>query len=264
MKYYLKVYKALFLINLANILTYRVNFINSFLSSLVWGVFSVISILLLTSRISSYSIYGWQKGEIILLTGVYSVLIGIFHTFFSRNFEKISEIVNRGKLDLILTKPIDSQFLVTTYYINFTNLIRVLIGLLVIWQISKAYFIPFSFGHLFDFFIFIILGIIVLYNVWLLIFTVTIWFTKLTNLPDFLYSFSSVGRYPYEVYKEVLGYFFLFILPLTIFAVVPTKTLIGRATVGDKILILLMGLFLSYLSRKFWNFALKFYTSAGG
>ena len=76
MKRYLKIYLSLLRINLIALFSYRANFINSTISSFIWGLFSVISILLLTSRTNSF--FGWTRSEIIILAAVYSFLIGIF------------------------------------------------------------------------------------------------------------------------------------------------------------------------------------------
>jgi ABC-type uncharacterized transport system permease subunit len=55
-------------------MAYRANFINSVISSLGWGIFSVIFMLLLTNKTSS--IYQWSRDEILLLTGFYNILGG--------------------------------------------------------------------------------------------------------------------------------------------------------------------------------------------
>src|SRR3989344_7547774 len=109
MKRYFRIYKQLCIISLSELLAYRGNFLNSLISSLVWGAFSIVSILLLTAK--TKSVFGWTREEIILLTCSYSMLIGIFHLVFSRNFEYFSRIMDLGQLDTFLLKPLDSQFL---------------------------------------------------------------------------------------------------------------------------------------------------------
>src|SRR3972149_8688112 len=87
---YVRIYRDLLRLNLSSLVAYRSNFVNSVVSSTAWGVFSLVSIVLLTYRVQS--VFGWTREEILLLTGVYSVVIGVFHTLFSRNFVRFSRL----------------------------------------------------------------------------------------------------------------------------------------------------------------------------
>src|SRR4051794_7125311 len=126
MERYFKIYRKLLKINFAALVIYRGNFVNSIISSTLWGALTLASILLLTYN--QKTIYTWTKDELILLTISYSILIGIFHTLFSRNFERLSQLVYLGQLDSLLIKPIDTQFLVSVWLINYSSIIRTLAG----------------------------------------------------------------------------------------------------------------------------------------
>ncbi len=222
----------------------------------------MLSIIVLTSRADS--VYGWTRQEIILLTGVYSLLLGVFHTFFTRNFEKFSEIIHYGKFDLMLTKPIDSQFLMTCQRISFTSLSRVIIGVYVIVYVARTYSLTINTQTIILFTFFMIIGLILLYTVWLLVLTITIKYTKLSNLPEFMFSLTGVARYPQEILKEGFYTFFLLFFPLTLIVNIPVKLLINKQIHSDLFITLATCFFLLYLSRKIWQFALRSYTSAGG
>lgn len=262
MKYYLRIYKALFSINLSNLLVHRANFYNSMLSSIAWAFFSILSIVILTTK--TPQVFGWKREEILLLTAGFSILVGIFHMLFSRNFEKVSELIHFGQFDTLLTKPSDAQFLMSTRYINYTSLFRILAGIIMLEFLVYKYSIVVTFTSILGFVVLLLVGLVIDYSMWLLVITTTIWFTRLSNLPDFMYSFTSVGRFPQEIYKETMGYLFLFFLPLTLIITIPVKALLGRALLGEVLLIILFALALFLISRKFWLFALKHYTSAGG
>lgn len=262
MKYYLNVYRAIFSINLSNLLIHRGNFLNNIISSISWGIFSVASIIVLTSQ--TPQVFSWSRDEIILLTGGYSILTGIFHTLFSRNFEKMSEIIHRGQLDLLLAKPVDSQFLVSTRFVNYASLFRIIVGLFVIIFMFNKLSININFWQFLCFVALVIIGVLILYNIWFIAITLTIWFTKLYNLPDFMYSFSSIARFPPEMLKAVSFYIFVFLFPLTLIIALPVKIFLNRFILVDIFWALLIVLMLAIIARKFWLFALKSYTSAGG
>ncbi|MBI2029675.1 ABC-2 family transporter protein [Candidatus Gottesmanbacteria bacterium] len=262
MKRYINIYIALLKINLASLIIYRANFINSLLSSVSWGIFSILSILLLTSKTTQ--VYSWSQGEIILLTAMYSIFIGIFHTIFTRNIEKIPELVDRGYFDLILTKPVDSQFLSSVRYFNYTSLSRIVVGIIALVLILIKYNISFSIANLPIYIVLSIFGLGILYNIWFIITTLSFWFTQLNNIHQLMFSIANIGRFPPEAFSQIMGYTFLFILPITLIVISPVKALTNNLNLYDILAPLLFFVGLSFIARKFWLYGLKHYTSAGG
>lgn len=259
MKKYLRIYKTLLLLNLSTLIAYRANFVNSLISSLAWGSFSIISVLLLTAKNST--VYGWSKEELLILIGAYNIFVGIFHLLFSRNFDRFSTLIHYGQLDSILVKPLNSQFLLSLWFFNYTSLFRVLLGIFFTAYMLIQIHAVVSLTALIGFFIFGIFGILSLYSVWFIIVTITIWFTRLSNLIELLYSINGMTRFPQEMFRGLkIGFFFL--LPITLVITTPTKILLNKLSVVDLLLLFIFSLVLFYLSRKFWNFALRFYTSA--
>lgn len=260
MKKYLNVYRAFIRLNFSALVVYRANVINNILGSTVWGVFSLVSIILLTSRTTS--VFGWTREEILLLSGVYALFIGIFHTLFSRNFERLTYLIRLGMLDAILTKPLDSQFLVSTSIINFTSIIRIFLGLAFTWYIVSTAHITVTLPLIGLFCIGITIGLLLLYSIWFIVATLILWYPDVSNLIEFLYSASNIGRYPREMYTHVNQFLFLFILPLTFMVIAPTKVLLIKLTVFDALGLLMFAALFFVGSRFFWKFALRFYTGA--
>lgn len=262
MKRYLRIYKKILQMNFSALLAYRANFVNSILSSMGWGIFSILSIILLTSRTSH--IYDWSREEVLILAGAYSIFIGIFHMLFSRNFETIAYTIHLGRLDSMLVKPVDSQFLLSFLIINYTSAFRIILGLVFIVYMVVINNIQISFLNIVGFLLFMVIGLLLLYSLWFIVISLTIWYTRLTNLIDFLYTATGTARYPSEIFRELRNYLFFFLLPLTLVLNTPTKTLLGKVTLVDITELIIFSIVFFYLSRRFWKFALKFYTSASG
>lgn len=260
MKRYLDTYATLLKLNFSNLTTYRGNFINSVVGSIVWGSFHFISILLLTSRVSS--VYGWSRDELILLTASFSFLWGFFHILFARNFERMSEIIDFGQLDQILMKPIDSQFLLSVYSINFTGFVRVILGFVAILLISQRAHIQFTLVNIVLYLVLVVSGLLLIYSIWFSVTTLIIWFPRLTNLVVFLFNISGLSRYPPDMIRGLKSTVLLFLLPITIFVSTPTKALINKLNIQDMFLLLFLALLFFFFSRVFWKFALRYYTSA--
>jgi ABC-2 type transport system permease protein len=247
-------------LNWEQLIVYRVNFINNLLSSTVWGIFILVSMLLLTTRVPLA--FGWTRAEMLVLTGMFTTTLGFFHGLFTRNFEQLSRIINSGRLDALLMKPIDSQFLVSMRTVNYAAIPRIIVGSLFSIYFLREQPVPVTMSSLLIFFVLIACGFLLLYSLWMLVVTLTMWFTRLSNLVDLMFSITGISRYPREMYQSVPSALFLMILPLTFIMISPTKMLLQKSSYVEAVgLIMMTGLFF-FLSRKFWQFALKFYTSA--
>lgn len=263
MQHYLKVYKALLKINLVRIMTYRANFISSIFISVGWSIFSVTSILLLTHN--AKTVYGWTRVELLTLTFVYNIYTGIFNALFGVNFERFSRIIDKGELDGLLLKPIDSQFLVSFWITGYNRLIRIIIGLVLTFYMVVFYFhFPITVVNIISFFVLLALGILTSYSFWFIICTIMMWSPRLSNLVELLYNIQTIARYPQTMLRETFYFLFFFFLPLTLIVSTPTKVLINKALGGDLVGLLFFTFVLFLISRWWWKFALRWYTSASG
>lgn len=260
MKKYLRVYKTLLQMNLSVLIMYRAHFYNSLIASIAWGVFSLFSIVLLTSKTSM--VFGWSREELLLLNGLYGIIIGFYHVFFSRNFERFSTIIHFGQLDSILVKPIDSQFLLSFWLVGYATFSRVAIAILYTWYISKLLHIVPTVYSVGSIIVLMIFSILLLYSIWYSIITFTIWHTRLSNLTELMFTITGTARYPQEMLHQLTMYIFVFLLPLTFIINVPARAYLGRMQYWDIAGLIVLSVSLFIFSRKFWKFALKFYTSA--
>lgn len=262
MKRYLKLYWGLLRMAAVSLLTYRANFINNAITSILWSFMTIFSMILLTSRTSS--VFGWKTHELWLLTGVYNVLFGIIYGVFSYNFDEIADIVNKGELDGWLLKPINSQFSISLWKIGYASLPRVIIGIFYIVYLIILLKLRITFFTLLLFIAFSIFSILLMYALSFSIMTLLIWFTTLTNLSQLLPDLNNITKYPREMYQRSSVFFSLILFPLTLVVVVPTRVLLGKASINEMILLPIVSILLLSFSHFFWKFALKSYSSASG
>jgi ABC-2 type transport system permease protein len=260
MKRYIKIYKRILELNFSSLVIYRGNLVNNIVSSIAWATFSFISIYLLTSK--SPSAFGWRREEIIALTAVFGIVIGLFHTLFTKNFEKLSFDILYGKLDSVFCKPIDSQFLCSCTMVGYSSLVRVIMGIVVLVYILPSLSITIGVFEIVGAFLTIIIGILLLYSIWLICTTILFWNPRLTNIIEVLYTVSGLMRYPKEMYQRVSQELFYLVFPLTFLAVTPAKILLKTSSLYDIIGLLVCAGILLLTSRLLWKYALRFYTSA--
>lgn len=261
-KKYFRVYKTLFGLNLSALTAYRGGFYAMMASSVVWGSFQYISVLLLTSRVKS--IFGWTRNELIILTAAYSFFWGVFHFVLARNFSRLSRVIDYGELDLILAKPMDSQFLTSFWIMNFTGLFRTLLGCIILIYMLSITHVVVALPNVIGFFVLGICGLTLIYSFWFIVATSLIWYPRLSNVIELLYNVTGIARYPSQIVYETKNFVLFFLLPLTFTMATPTKMLLNKAMGGDVAWLLLFTCVFFFLSRWFWKFALRFYTSASG
>lgn len=247
--------------NIAHILAYRVSAINGAMASTGWGLFQLAWVFMLTDRVQE--VYGWTRDELVLLAMGYILVIGIFHFFFSRGFEDFSYVVNRGELDAYLLRPIDTQFFVSTLRIRITNLVRISLGLgSMIWWITYRQ-LPVSFEGVIMFLILALIGIVVIFSFWFFFSSLLIWYPNLNNLSDFLYTFNGFARFPVEMMLRTGNIILYLLVPLMLVVTVPVKALFWEFNPTHIFILCISAASLFVLSRMFWKFALRSYTSVG-
>lgn len=261
-KRYLRVYKVLLRLNLAQLLAYRANLINSCISHTIWGMFGLMAMFLLTSK--NASIFGWTRNELLVIAATYNIVFGVFYGLFQRSFVEFSNTIHFGRLDSLLTKPIDSQFLLTSMYISYTHIIRLCIGFVFLGILLTQMQISITFWTILSFLLVLGISVLFIYSLWFLVLTITIWFTKLTNLVELLFQINGVTRFPPDVFKEAGLVIFLLCFPLSLIVIVPAKTLLQKLQLSDVGWLYLLAVITFYFSRLFWKYALRSYTSASG
>lgn len=260
MKRYLKIYLSFIKINFSLLFAYRSSFFWTVLYTVFWGVIGIFNMYVLTSRITSA--YGWSRNELILLAGIYPIFAGIFYLLCASNIGRIPDIVHRADLDLILTKPIDSQFLLSFRFIDFMQLARIVvcIGFLIIF--THTIHFPITFLSIATSVLLMIVGMSIVYSVWFGIITISVWFTNLSNLKDLLYIFMGSLRYPSNMFFNKTNIFFAVFIFFSLSLTIPMRILLQKATLWEVLLLFLLAATFVFLSRKFWKLALKSYTSA--
>ena len=99
-----------------------------------------------------------------------------------------------------------------------------------------------------------------LYSLWFLLATTSIWFVKIYNVTEVLRGLLEAGRFPVGAYPALYRVFFTFVVPVAFLTTVPAEAALKRGEVP--LLASALALFLFLLSRGFFRFALRGYTSA--
>ena len=108
----------------------------------------------------------------------------------------------------------------------------------------------------------IICSICILYSLWFFISTTTIWFVKTWNATEVLRSFLYIGRFPLNSFSFTIRIFFSVFIPIAFITTIPSEVFLGLSQLWKIFLEIIVAIVFLFSSRKFWLFALKFYSSA--
>jgi ABC-2 type transport system permease protein len=259
-KKYLKVYTKFLHTSLASELEYKTNI----LIDLITAILSLIGSIFLLSIFfqNNFSIGGWEFKQALIIQGIYTILNGITNTWFNPNLTEIVKHIREGTLDFVLLKPIDSQFYISLKKITPSGVLEIMLGSCLLLYCIKINQININLLFMTLCFITIICSICILYSLWFFISTTTIWFVKTWNATEVLRSFLYIGRFPLNSFSLSLRIFFSIFIPIAFITTIPSEVFLGLSKLWEILLEIIVAIVFLFFSRRFWLFALKFYTSA--
>ena len=259
-KKYLKIYSLFLHTSIASELEYKTNIIIDFITAILSLIGSIFLLSIFFQ--STDNIGGWRFEQALIIQGMYTILNGITNTWFNPNLTEIVKHIREGTLDFVLLKPLDSQFFISLKKIAPSGFLEILLGFALLFYCIEINQININIVFLFLFLTTLFCSIMILYSLWFLISTTTIWFVKTWNATEVLRSFLYIGRFPLNSFSFSLRIFFSIFIPIAFITTIPSEVFLGLSQQWEILLeIVVSGIFLIF-SRKFWMFALKYYSSA--
>jgi ABC-2 type transport system permease protein len=265
---YLRLLGALVRYGLARELAFRGNFVVRVAVEVLW--LAIMLIFYRTVFGKTPSVAGWDESSFLFFLGCYFALGGLIETFFLGNCVAFAELVRTGDLDFYLLRPIDEQFLITCRDIDLSTAPNVLMGAGVMTVALVEMGWHFDPVRLAVFVGLFLCGVAIAYSFLLLLTSTSIWFVRNQNLMEAWWLFTSLMRYPREIFTQhgsswawLLGLTFSFVLPIMLVVNVPSELMVRALAnpwlIGFTVLsavVLLAG------SRAFFLFSLRRYRSA--
>ena len=259
-KKYLKIYSLFLQTSIASELEYKINIIIDFITAILSLIGSIFLLTIFFQ--SSENIGGWKFEQALIIQGIYTILNGITNTWFNPNLTEIVKHIREGTLDFVLLKPLDSQFFISLKKIAPSGFLEIILGVGLLFYCLGINQININILFLLLCLTTLFCSVAILYSLWFLISTTTIWFVKTWNATEVLRSFLYIGRFPLNSFSFSLRIFFSIFIPIAFITTIPSEVFLGIAQIWEILLeIFVSGIFL-IVTRRFWLFALKYYTSA--
>jgi len=260
MKARLKVIYTYYRMALLNELQYRANFFTSIFESLISLTLTLAGLGLVFGHTDELG--GWNGWQILVLVGIFYIMTGFIQTFVQPSMELFLQDVRKGTLDFTLTKPEDSQLLVSVRSVSLFSLVPVLMGIVIVLiAFSQAGTMPTA-SQFAAFALAILCACIIVYSFWLMLATVAFWFVKIENILVIFQSMYSAGRWPVTIYPPVLRALLTFLVPVAFAVTVPAQALVGKGTPLTLLGAMALAAAIFVAARLFWNFGVRHYSGA--
>ena len=249
-----------FKIGSMNELQYRANFFVQLLQSAV----SVITALVVLKVVYSHTLElnGWSESELLVVMGMQILLGGVIQAGIQPNMQRLMEEVQDGKLDFALTKPEDSQVLISVRDVRIWRIVDVFSGAAVIAYGVNGLERSAGAGDIALFLAMLLVGAVTIYCFWLVIATLAFWIVAAWNIIELFQGVYQTGRWPVSIYPVWLRFSVTFLVPIAFAITVPAEALTSR--LGWQTIVLALGFCVAIFAftRWWWRFGLRHYTGA--
>ncbi len=262
MNRYLAIYRLTARNSLIREMNFKLNFLLWMLVELLWFLGQLAFIEVLYGQVEE--IAGWSKWQLVTLVGVHQIVAQLFQALFYINLANLPELVRTGRLDLMLTLPVDTQFAVSTRQLSFDSLVNALVGVgIVTFAMAKLGAVP-GILQLTLFVAVIPLGIAVHYAVMFSLSCMSFWIIRAQTFIHGYFNLFHIGRYPDAVFRGVFRFIFTWLVPVVLVSNVPAKILArpfespwgGITTLAVATILILAA------TRVLWRMGLRRYASA--
>jgi ABC-2 type transport system permease protein len=262
MRRYLEIYSIMLRNSLIREMSFKANFILWMLVEVLWFCGQILFFSIIFGEVDA--IGDWSKWEVVLLVGTHQIIAQLFQAFFFMNISNIPELVRTGKLDTLLSLPIDSQFAVSTKQFGLDSVLNAILGAgVVIFSLAKLNLVPGP-GTVLLYLVALVFGVAIHYSIMLALAAVSFWIVRAQGLVYGYFNFLQIARYPDVIFPRLFRFIFGWIIPVIIVANIPSRILIKPLSDPGALMLQLViaGSLALLLSRLFWRFALRRYSSA--
>jgi ABC-2 type transport system permease protein len=249
-----------FKIGAMNELQYRANFFVQLFQSLISLGTGLVGLALVFRH--TQSLAGWKEPELLAVMGVYTLMGGIIKATIQPNMELLMGDIQSGSLDFALTRPADSQVLISVREVRIWQFVDMLIGLIVIGWSVVLMRSTIGLWQAAAFTAALLLGAAMIYSFWLILTTGAFWLIRMEHVVELFQGVYQAGRWPVGVYPEWLRAGLTFVVPVAFAVTVPAEALSNRLDMSTLLLAFAIAVMLLIVSRLFWKLGVRNYSGA--
>jgi ABC-2 type transport system permease protein len=243
-----------------NELQYRANLFIQLLQSAIAVGTAIVVLALVYSQTEELN--GWSQSELLVVMGIQIMLGGVIRMTIQPNMQRLIEEVRDGKLDFALTKPEDSQVLVSVRDVRIWQSVDIVAGVAVLGYGIGGLERQVGLGEAVLFPLVLAVGALMIYCFWLVLSTLAFWLVNMWTLIELFEGVYQTGRFPVGIYPGWLRFSVTFLVPIAFAITVPAEAVTSRLEWTTVLLALGFGAALFAFTRWWWRFGLRHYTGA--
>ena len=206
---------------------------------------------------------GWGVAEMRTFLGVLFLVDGIQMVFFSENFDRFTEKVVSRDLDLYLTKPANTQQIMTAQKMQCGYILNAVFALG--WLLWSLTLIPggFPWSRAPLLLVVIPAAVSIFYSTRLIFSTIALVISRAEHFHELYFAFFKMGQRPDWVYGPTLRYVILLIVPVGMMASVPARILVNPDESAALPALFVISVLFFWLANCFWKWSVKSYMMNG-
>jgi ABC-2 type transport system permease protein len=243
-------------------MAFRFNFLLIISGVLLQMVMSLLFLNIIFSFVNN--IAGWTYNQALLIVASYMMVEGLNWALFAE-LAGIGQAIKLGTLDNLITRPMSTQFLISVWRADPEDWGRVITAVLIFIYAVPGLGLGFSQMAVNGFFYFfmIFFALAITYSITLIFKSLAFWFTDTNSLWMLVNQTIRVSQYPTDIFfHRAVRIIFSTVLPLAFMATIPAKIFLYGFNFWLIASSILLAAIFFFGSRKFWQYALRHYSSA--
>lgn len=187
-------------------------------------------------------------------------LIDVLGQFLFREVYRFRQYLVTGDFDLVLVKPMNALFRSLLGGADVIDLITIPPLVLAAYYVGSL--LNPTFPQVIFYLLLLLNGLLISAAFHIAVLALGIITFEIDHTVMIFRDLSALGRLPVDIYKEPLRGMLTFLIPVGVMITLPAKTLMGLVSPQVMALAFFVGGFAFFVALRFWNLALKKYTSA--
>lgn len=205
---------------------------------------------------------GLTPDQMLFFLGTFHLADGLFMLYAFFSILHFPQLIREGQLDFVLTKPVESQFLVSTKQFGVYSFTDLLLGLAMLVVAMDRLDLAFTPAALVTYAGMVLNGALLQYAFNFIAITTSFWLVKGSGPWTIMFETYQFATKPDGIYPRYLKLILTVVFPLLVVVNFPTAFVLDRLSVWS---ILWSGVAtggMLWLSHRFWQLGLRSYQSA--
>lgn len=187
-------------------------------------------------------------------------VVDVISQFLFREVYRFRPQIVSGDFDLVLAKPINALFRSLMGGADVIDLITIpplIYAVIYVGQMLNPTLI-----HVLIYIVLLLNGLLIATAFHIVVLALAILTLEIDHSIMIYRDLVSLGRFPVDIYKEPLRGALTYFIPVAIMVTLPAKFFFGLVSWPGVLAALLVSLAALFIATRFWNYALRYYTSA--